>query len=305
MRSTPTNVFVPRAIHLVPLAILVCAGGCSYAAVGAGEVAVVWTPTGVAEKVLHEGVWDVGYYDKATIYNARSQGRDEQLEVLASDGARLVLDASIRYHIEADQAVELHRDLGEDYYAILLGPTLRSQARRVVGRYRPEQIYSTERELIEREIREGVETAIKGRHITLEAVLIRNVRLPDEIQAAINSKLEAEQGALKMKFVIDKAHEEAARALVDAQAAAARSKVDADAHAEKERIDASARADARRIDAQAEDDYERIVQQHITEPLLRLQQIDALKSLAASPNSKVIYLGATGGKTPQTMLDIK
>ena len=149
--------------------------GCSYATVGPGQVGVVWTPSGTRQNVLPEGNWSVGYFDRATVYDARSQERDERLEVLASNGLRIVLDASVRYHIVAEEAVKLDRELGVQYYDVLLGPTLRSQARRVVGRYQPEEIYSSQRELIERQIREGVEKAIAGRHVVLEAVLVRNV----------------------------------------------------------------------------------------------------------------------------------
>lgn len=110
------------------------------------------------------------------------------------------------------------------------------QARRVVGRYQPEEIYSTQREVIERQIREGVEVAIQGRHIVLEGVLVRNVTLPEAIQAAINDKLQAEQMALKMKFTIEQAQKEAEKRLVDAKGETERRKMEALAQADVERM---------------------------------------------------------------------
>ena len=199
---------------------------------------MVWTPEGKKHSVYTEGEWPIGYWDKATVYNARSQEREERLEVLAANGLRIVLDTSVRYHIDRDQAVALDHDLGIHFYSILVGPTLRSQARRVVGRYQPEEIYSTQREVIERQIREGVEAAIQGRHIMLEGVLIRNVTLPEAIQAAINDKLQAEQMALKMKFTIEQAQKEAEKRLVDAKGETERRKMEALAQADVERISA-------------------------------------------------------------------
>jgi prohibitin 1 len=79
----------------------------------------------------------------------------------------------------------------------------------VIGRYQPEEIYSTQREVIERQIREEVEKAIVGRHVVLETVLVRNVTLPETIQQAIKEKLQAEQMALKMKFVLEQTEAEA------------------------------------------------------------------------------------------------
>jgi hypothetical protein len=74
---------------------------CSYATVGSGEVGVLWTPKG-RPRSLPEGFWDIGYWDKATLYNIRSQEREERLEVLAANGLRIVLDTSVRYHMGAD-----------------------------------------------------------------------------------------------------------------------------------------------------------------------------------------------------------
>src|SRR5579863_6973415 len=180
-------------------------GACSYAHIGSGEVGVIKTPDGVQPKPMPPGDWRIGMFDHSTNYSVRSQEKDERLDVQASDGLGITLDTSIRYHPIPDEVVALDQELGPDYYSVLIGPTLRSQARRVVGRFKPEEIYSTQREVIERQIREGVEAAIKGRHVQLEAVLVRNVTLPEAIQAAINDKLQAEQMALKMKFTIEQA----------------------------------------------------------------------------------------------------
>jgi regulator of protease activity HflC (stomatin/prohibitin superfamily) len=275
---------------------------CSYATVGSGEVGVVWTPEG-KPRSLPEGQWGVGSGDVTTLYNARSQERGENLEVLASNGLRIVLDTSVRYHIVVPEAVALDHELGVHYYDVLLGPTLRSQARRVVGRYQPEEIYSTQREQIEHQIREGMEAAIKGRHVVLEGVLIRNVTLPDSIQAAINDKLQAEQAALKMKFVIDEADAQGKKELMEAKAQAERDKIAALSQAEVDRIQVEQAGKAKKIEAEATDEYERIVQQHMTERMLAWQRIDALKALAASGNSKVILLGGDGKSS--TTLDIK
>lgn len=285
-------------------ALAILAGsGCSYATVGSGQVGVVWTPNGTDSNVLPEGNWSVGYFDRTTIYDARSQGRDERLEVLASNGLRIVLDASIRYHIVPEDAVKLDHELGIHFYEVLLGPTLRSQARRVVGRYQPEEIYSSQRELIERQIREGVEKAIAGRHIVLEAVLIRNVTLPDTIQQAINDKLQAEQVALKMKFVLEQAEGEAQKRLIEQKAEADRARIAAQSQAETAKIQAEGHADATRIDAQATSEYERLVQLHLSDQMLRWQEIEALRSLGASPNSKIIFYG--GGRPAAPLLELK
>jgi regulator of protease activity HflC (stomatin/prohibitin superfamily) len=277
--------------------------GCSYAHIGSGEVGVVRTPDGMSPKVLPTGDWQIGGGDRVTAYNVRSQEHDERLEVLAANGLKIVLDTSVRFHVVPDEAVSLDRELGADYYATLIGPTLRSQARKVVGRYQPEEIYSTQRELIERQIREGMEKGVKGRHVALEAVLVKNVVLPPEIQNAINSKLEAEQDALKMKFVIDQAKAEGEKSILEAKTAAERDKIAADNQAEAIRTEAKARADAKRLEGQATADYQKALQASLSDQVLRYYQIDATKAISTSNNAKIVYAG--NGAAPNTVLDLR
>jgi regulator of protease activity HflC (stomatin/prohibitin superfamily) len=275
---------------------------CTYAHVGSGEVAVIRTPAGVDPHVYPTGDWSIGRSDDPQVYNVRSQEHSEWLQVLASNGLSISLDTSIRFHVVANEAVQLDQEIGPDYYGILLGPTLKSQARRVIGRYAPEEIYSTQREAIERQIREGMADAIKGRHIVLEAVLIRNVKLPDAIQQAINTKLEAEQEALKMKFVLAQAQQEQEQQTMETKAAAERAQIEAQGAADAEHLRAAAAADAKRLDGQATADYEKLVQQYLTPAILKLQEIDAQKALASSPNEKLVLLGGSGA---QTLLDLR
>ncbi|HUJ62241.1 MAG TPA: prohibitin family protein [Kofleriaceae bacterium] len=295
------------------LAAIVVSSACSYAHIGSGEVGVIKTPDGVDPKPVPPGDWRIGMFDHATTYSVRSQEREERLDVQSADGLGITLDTSIRYHVIPEEAVALDRELGPDYYSVLIGPTLRSQARRVVGRFKPEEIYSTQRELIERQIREGIEAAIRGRHVQLEAVLVRNVGLPEQIQQKITDKLAAEQEALQMKFVLAKQDAEDQQKLMQARAEVERQRIEADAQALTEktqaqaaadatRIAAQAAADAKRLDGKATADYEKAVAGFLTPGVLKLQEIDATKALAHSPNAKLVMMGGGGA---QTLLDLR
>ncbi len=272
--------------------VLAAATGCAYVDVPPGHVAVLWTLDGMSDKVYGPGEFtQPSVYDKATIFDARSQEREERLYVLSSDGERIVLDASIRYHIVPGEAVQLDQELGTHYYSILIGPTLRSQARRVIGRYKPDEIYSKQREVIERQIRKGIETAIHGRHIVLEAVLIRDVTLPEQVQQAINEKLQKEQLMQQQQYENEIERQRAER-----------QRIQANSEAEQTRIRARGLADAKRIAAQATADYERLIQSNLTPDVLKWQQIEAMDHLAQSPNAKVIMMG-DGKATP--LLEVK
>jgi len=163
------------------------------------------------------------------------------------------------------EVVALQQEIGPHYYKTIIEPVLRSEARRVLGRYTPEEIYSTKRDLIEREIREGLRAKIEGKHITLEAVLIRNVELPPTIRQAIDQKLAAEQVVLKMKYEIEVAK-----------------KV----------------AEQRRIEAQGIADYNQTVAASLSPPMLEYERIQELNRLAASTNTKTVVIGPGAGGTP-------
>jgi regulator of protease activity HflC (stomatin/prohibitin superfamily) len=284
-------------------AVVLLSSGCTYARIGDGELGVVRTPTGMSPNALQTGDWAIGANDMVAVYNTRSQQRDERLEVLAANGLKIVLDTSVRYHIIPNDVLKLDAQLGREYYNVLLGPTLMSQARRVVGRYQPEEIYSTQREQIEKQILEGISAAVAGRHLEVEAVLIRNVQLPDVIQAAINNKLEAEQTALKMKFVIAEAQAQSEKALLEKKAQVERDRLAADGEAAAVRVEAEGKADAKRIEGQAMADYQRSLKQNLTPEVLRYYQIDANRSIATAPNSKFVF--ALGASAPQTLLDMR
>jgi regulator of protease activity HflC (stomatin/prohibitin superfamily) len=153
----------------------------------------------------------------------------------------------------------LHTTVGPNYFDVILAPVIRSEARKVGGRYTPEEIYSTKRDAVEAEIFAEVESALEGRHVELEAILVRNVELPATIRTAITEKLEEEQKALKMEFTLNRESKE---------------------------------ADRKRIEAQGIADFQNIVSEKLSESLLRWKGIEATEKLAVSPNAKVVVIGS-------------
>jgi len=103
----------------------------------------------------------------------------------------------------------------------------------------------------------------------LEQLLVRNNTLPQSVKATIEGKINAEQEAQKMQFVLQKEKQEAER---------------------------------KRVEAQGIADYQRIINQGLTEQQLQYEQIKALKEIATSQNAKIVVMGK--GNTP-VILDTK
>ncbi|HBZ70662.1 MAG TPA: hypothetical protein DEP35_13390 [Deltaproteobacteria bacterium] len=231
-----------------------------------GHAGVLWTMTGGTQpEVYGEGVHLIAPWNRLTGYDVRTQDRKEVLHVLTNNGLSVSLEASIRYRPLRDELARLHAELGPDYFDVILAPVVRSEARKVGGRYAPEEIYSSKREVVEKEIVEEVQHAVVGKHIELEAILIRDVDLPENIKRAISEKLEEEQKALKMQFTLARERQEAER---------------------------------KRIEAEGIADFQKIVATGISPELLRWKGIEATEKLASSGNAKVVVIGSAKDGLP-------
>ena len=258
-------------LSAVVVVALGCLSGC--AKVDAGHGGVLWTAwSGTQEDTYTEGWYFVAPWNKMITYNVRLQDRAEDLHVLANNGLSIRLETSVRYRVNLKTLPILHQKVGEDYYEVLIAPSVRSAARKVVGRYTPEQIYSTKREEVEHEaltavvenLKDAISKKLEGESveedpIQIKAILVRNVDLPEKLKRAINDKLEEEQRSLKMKFTLSRERQEAERKEIEANGIAKRN---------------------------------RIITESITDRLLSYEGIQATERLSNSTNSKIVVIGS-------------
>lgn len=213
----------------------------------------------VTDKTYGEGFHIVAPWNKMIIYEARQQEVFETMSVLSSNGLEIKLDASAWFHPEYDNLGKLHQQKGENYIQRVLLPTIRSATRSVVGRYTPEQLYSSKRDVIQKEIFEESKKILNTQFIQLNEILVRDVTLPETIKQAIERKLRQEQEALEYEFRLVKARKEA----------------------ERQKIDAEGKATANRI-----------LSASLTDKILKEKGIEATIALAKSENSKVVVVGS-------------
>jgi regulator of protease activity HflC (stomatin/prohibitin superfamily) len=171
----------------------------------------------------------------------------------------------VLYRPDPAKLDSLQVTVGQNYYDVYVAPNLRSIAREIAGRYKPEEIYSTKREEVRTEILGQLTKEVAKRFIILENVLIRDVTIPEKISEAINFKLTADQEAQKMQFTI-----------------------------EKEKLE----AERKRIEAQGIADFQKIVSAGITESLLKWKGIEATQKLAESSNTKIVIVGNSSSDLP-------
>jgi regulator of protease activity HflC (stomatin/prohibitin superfamily) len=246
--------------------------GCRCPTVDSGHRGIVFKTLGggTSKELLGEGLHVIPIWNHVIPYDTRVHEMKEQLIVLSSNGLTLRVDASVRYRPKPDELFELQTQIGPDYDQKVIGPVVRSEARKVFGRYQPEEIYSTKREEIEKQIYDEVLRALEGKHVIVEAVLVRDVDLPEAIKTAIGDKLAEEQRAQKMRFTLDRERQEAQRKQIEAEGIAK---------------------------------YQSIVRQGLTGEYLQFKGIEATQKLAESPNTKIVIVGAGKGGLPVILGD--
>lgn len=216
-------------------------------------------------KIYQEGfVWHLPW-NNMFIYKTQLQENKEGLVVLSSDGATIRMEVSILYRPLATHIDSLQVSIGKNYYNVAIAPSIRTIARAVAGRYKPEEIYSSKREEMADAIVAEMQAAMSDKFLEIENVLIRDVQLPAKISEAINFKLTADQEAQRKMFEI-----------------------------EKEKLE----ADRKRVEAKGIADFQKIVATGITPSLLKWKGIEATIKIAESPNTKIIIIGNTKDGMP-------
>jgi regulator of protease activity HflC (stomatin/prohibitin superfamily) len=141
---------------------------------------------------------------------------DDAIAALTKDGLEVKMDLTVWYHLEAAQAATVFQKIGSDYVTKIVRPAARTSIRNTTVKYQAVAIYSDKREEVQDEISISLDRDFSERGIVLEKVLLRNISLPAKVKGAIEAKLEAEQDAQKMEFVLLKEEKEAERKEIEA-----------------------------------------------------------------------------------------
>jgi regulator of protease activity HflC (stomatin/prohibitin superfamily) len=169
---------------------------------------------------------------------------------------------SILYRIEASQAPAIIEKIGMNYEEVLITSVFRSAAADVCSRFFAKDMHTAQRAIIEQEIATQMRGILKPRGFEIEAVLLKTIQLPGGLARAVEEKLEAEQDAQRMEFLLQREKLEAQRKLVEAQGIR---------------------------------DAQKVISEGLNDQILKWQSIEAFKELSKSANSKIIM---TDGAAP-------
>ena len=255
---------------IIAFIVLLSAFNRIFYRIEASERAVLFRSlSGTLEKdnIIGPG-WNVkAPWNDIYIYEVSESKIEETMDVLDKNGLSIAVDVTIRFHPKYDAFGIIQENFRGDYIQRLVIPEARSTVRQVMGRYTAEEIYSTKRPEVEAAIKEETRLVLgaPGNEVEMKSLLIRSIKLPEQIKNAIENKLEQEQEALAYEFRLDREQSEAER---------------------------------KRIAAEGEAAANKIINSSLTDELLKMRGIEATQQLANSPNAKVIVIGAGDGGLP-------
>lgn len=265
-RENRTRWIVSTLVFLLLLAIL---WPWVFVTIHAGEAGVYYKRFGggtVVDKVYGEGFHVVAPWDIMTVYNVRFQTTPHELDVLTGKGMQVHIKMAIRYQPEYDTLGVLHQKVGPDYFNKIIVPDVEATIRKVVGKYDVEQLYASEKDILQKLTNEAFSSA-NDKYLKIDSLLLTKIEMPLKIKEAIEKKQEEQQLAEAYLYKLAREKQEAER---------------------------------KAIEAKGVQTANTIIASSLSEQILRWKGIEATLDVSKSPNSKIVLFGS--GKTGLPLL---
>jgi regulator of protease activity HflC (stomatin/prohibitin superfamily) len=229
----------------------------------AGQVGVEDFQGKVSDRPLLAGFHLINPLSRIEQFSIRLRDIKQEITATSSEGLALGIDVAIQYRIDPAKAPRIYLTIGTNEEEIVIS-RFRSISREIIASYAAEEVYATKRQEVSVKLVERLQSQLSPLGFIVDEALLRDVRVPETLQAAIQQRLKAEQENLQMKFILEKEKQE---------------------------------ADRKRIEAQGSADAQKILSAGLTPEVLQLRAIEANEKLAQSQNTKIIIMG-NGQNTP-------
>jgi regulator of protease activity HflC (stomatin/prohibitin superfamily) len=248
--------------HRIFVALVSCLFLTSCAVIKPGEVGVRQSLGKLSDEYKTQGtIWFNPFVANVIKTNVQVQDVELSLSLPSKEGLSVQAQISILYRIDEERVPQVIQNLGLGYENIISN-VFRSAAADVCAQYFAKDMHSGMRAEIEKEILAAMSSTLNPQGVLIEAVLMKSIQLPAGLSNSIESKLQAEQDAMRMEFILKQEKLEAERKIIEAMGSR---------------------------------DAQKILSEGLTEQIIEIRSIEAFLELAKSPNAKVII---TDGKTP-------
>jgi regulator of protease activity HflC (stomatin/prohibitin superfamily) len=214
-----------RTLVLFAVLVLFMATGC--VVIEDGQVGVSKSFGSISDEPVRQGiVIQVPVVRTVETWNIKLQERKETAQVPSSEGLIIGLDTTLLFRVDPNFASTIRKTVGRDYINRLIVPYFRSTLRDVVSGYSVKKVFAEEgRREIAKRVKDALVANLGERGIIIEAVLLRDVKLPARFKESIEAKLTAEQRVQQKQFELEQAVKEAEIEVARAHGAAEAQKI--------------------------------------------------------------------------------
>jgi len=242
--------------------LILAIGLSSCSVIRPGEAGVKQRLGKLSSKVYTQGTIFFNPFTSRVIKTSiQTRNLELSINLPSKEGLSIISQISILYRIDKDKVQEVIRNLGLNYESII-SSVFRSASADVCAQFYAKDMHSGMRSNIEKEITKKMSENLIERGIIIDAVLMKSIQLPPGLSSSIEQKLQAEQDAMRMEFLLQQTKLEADRKIIEAKGTR---------------------------------DAQKILSEGLTNEIIKIRSIEAFMELSKSPNSKVII---TNGDAP-------
>lgn len=206
---------------LVTLLLIVFIVICNpIAIVGVGERGVKVTLGQVSPKSYTEGVHLVTpFISKIKNMDVKTQKTYIETDLYTKDIQQAKISYVINYNLQPQNAHKMFREVGTGYVDNILMPVVEGTIKDVIGKWNAQDLVAN-RESATIDILKKLQTQLEPRYINVTGFQITDINYSGGFERAIESKVTAEQEALKAKNRTVQIQEEAKQKIISAEAEA-------------------------------------------------------------------------------------
>ncbi len=215
-------------LGVVAVVVLLCIFN-PIAIVGVGERGVKVTLGKVSPKNYPEGIHLITpAISKMHVMNVKTKKEKISTEVYTKDIQQATIDYVINYNLMPNHVVDMYRNVGMNYVETILMPVVEGNIKDVIGKWNAQDLVAN-RAIATAEILKKLKEQMEKNYINVTGFQIVDINYSAVFEKAIESKVTAEQEALKAKNKTVQVEEEAKQKLISAEAEAKSMKIRATA----------------------------------------------------------------------------
>ena len=241
-QNRPVQVNVGKAkgviIGIIALVIIGVVIGSAVSIVDAGFRGVLlhWNAVDLTQPPLDEGLhFVVPFQDSVIQLEVRTLKYTKATTSASQDLQTVSTEITVNYHPSPNSVNYLYKEVGLDYENRVIQPTVEEVVKQVTANYNAEELI-TKRPQVKADIEAEISSRLAEFNITTEIVSITDFQFSSLFAQAIESKVEAEQKALKAENDLRRIQVEAQQFEARAQGTAKGNIAEAEGEAEAIRI---------------------------------------------------------------------